>query len=146
MLKEWETADLPVIAVSGSLSDIEDPAAGLEIFRGLVAKPVTETALLAEVGSVLSLIWEYPENLSEKADASTEVEACALERISPAIRDAMIAAAEIGDFRSIESGIDQLAADGFSEGSLEELRLRAEEYDANGVLAILRKSLAEAER
>lgn len=144
--EEWETADLPVIAVSGSLSDIEDPAAGLEIFRGLVAKPVTETALLAEVGSVLSLIWEYPENLSEKADASTEVEACALERISPAIRDAMIAAAEIGDFRSIESGIDQLAADGFSEGSLEELRLRAEEYDANGVLAILRKSLAEAER
>ncbi|MCC5840686.1 MAG: PAS domain S-box protein [Opitutales bacterium] len=143
--EEWESADLPVIAVSGSLSDIEDPAAGLEIFDGLVAKPVSEAALLAEIGSALSLIWEYPESPSDAAKEATNENAGALDKISSEIREAMIAAAEIGDFRSIESGIERLAADGFSDAALEELRSCAEEYDSNGVLAILRKPLAQAD-
>lgn len=141
---QWETADVPVIAVSGSIFDIEDPMARMDVFNGFVAKPVNESMLLGEIESVLSLIWVYADSDGNADTGASEGDRAAPKNIPQSIREAMIAAAEIGDFRAIESEIDRLAADGFSEASLEGLRARAEEYDSKGLLEILRKVYARA--
>jgi len=131
---------LPVVAVSASVFDYQQESSlqvGCSAFLG---KPIRLPELLRVLEAELGLSWIYhdePVETRPAAAAQPGQPVSATQSLSPPQAEALVLAARQGDISAILARLNNLEADPSKHSLVQRLRLLADEFDLEGIEALV---------